>query len=158
MTRESRHRSLRFRAVTAVVLAACALGMTTVEYFGVGGKHETEKERRNAEAGIATVVDTVLARYAVRRDDVRIWRATVGDAPGERWEQRVTVPPGFPGIEVNHEMSLLLAPFDAHVVATERTKEESVTMHIVRGGRTVRSVIFVTGSPDEQGRDRNPHP
>jgi hypothetical protein len=30
------------------------------------------------------------------------------------------------------------------VIATERTKENSVTMHIVRGGTTVRSITLVT--------------
>jgi hypothetical protein len=41
----------------------------------------------------------------------------------------------------------MLAPFGAHVVGTERTRENTVTMHIVWAGTTVRSMAFVL-SPD----------
>jgi hypothetical protein len=37
----------------------------------------------------------------------------------------------------------MLAPYDITVSATERTRERTVTMHLVLGGAVVRTITFV---------------
>jgi hypothetical protein len=104
---------------------------------------EEPADRRKAEAGISRAVDTTLARHGVTGKDRRRWTPQVAGTPAVRIAERVQVAQGFPGLEFNKELSDRLRPFGAHVVATERTKESTVTYHIVRGGVTLRSLVCV---------------
>jgi hypothetical protein len=49
----------------------------------------------------------------------------------------------FLSLNFNHDLNSELASLDTHVVGTERSKENTVVMHLVHNGRTVRSLIFV---------------
>jgi hypothetical protein len=56
----------------------------------------------------------------------------------------VLVPPEFDSIEFNHTLARRMAPAGAKVVATERSKEATVTMHVVVHGATIYSLSMVT--------------
>jgi hypothetical protein len=136
---------LRKRLVLAGVLAACALVLTAA---GAGGGPsvlpETEPGIRQAETGIAAAIDSLLAQEGISGAEVKTWRATAAGKPTGRIEQRVTVGRSFLSISFNHALGLRVAPFGARVVGSEKTREQVVTMHIVRGRATIRSIAFVT--------------
>jgi hypothetical protein len=52
------------------------------------------------------------------------------------------VPPEFSTLEFNSALQTRLLPYGARVIATERTREKSVTMSIVRNGQTVLTVVL----------------
>ena len=62
-----------------------------------------------------------------------------------RIEQRIPVPREFPTLIVNYRLQELLEPAGARVFGTERTKDGVVTLHILAGGITVRSLAFALG-------------
>lgn len=135
---------LRRRLLIASALALCAILLTAAgPITGGNGPSETPASRKAAEAGIAAAIDSLFPPYAIDARLVRSWKATAAGEPTGRIEEKIPVDPGFRSLEFNHALALRIAPFGAGVVATERTKESSVTMHVVRGGTTIRSLWFV---------------
>jgi len=136
---------LRLRLLVASGLAAVALVLTVAGLFGSTGSRQAEPEsaRRGAEAGIAAAIDSLCPVYGIDAGRIRSWKATAAGSPTGRIESRIPVPAGFRSLEFNHALASRIAPLGAGVVATERSKENSVTMHVVRGGVTIRSLSFV---------------
>ena len=135
---------LRRRLLVASGLALCALLLSGAGLV-TGGRSpaETPGARRGDEAGITAAIDSLCRLYAIDVRLIRSWKATAGGEPTGRIEEKIPVDPGFRSLEFNHALALRIAPFGAGVVATERSKENSVTMHVVRGGTTIRSLWFV---------------
>ena len=132
------------RLVIASGLALCAVLLTAAGLFtGRRAPSETPEARRSAEAGIAAAVDSLCSMYAIDTRPIRSWKATAAGEPTGRIVEKIPVDPGFRSLEFNHALALRVAPFGAGVVATERSKENSVTMHVVRGGATIRTLMFV---------------
>ena len=136
---------LRRRLVIASGLALCAILLTAAGLITGGGSRpfETPAGRKAAEAGIAAAIDSLCHLYAIDARLVRTWKASAAGEPTGRIEEKIPVDPGFRSLEFNHALAARVAPFGAGVVATERSKENSVTMHVVRGGATIRSLWFV---------------
>jgi hypothetical protein len=89
------------------------------------------------------VIDTLLERHQVDIKWVKSWSVF---APGKKFirvERRVYVPPRFISLDFNHDLGRDLARFDLRVVATERTKESTVSMHIINNGMVIESITFV---------------
>jgi len=101
----------------------------------------------DAGGACAAIVDSLLGRYGVDRDGIRTWAAKAGGEPTGRIEEHIPVPASFRSLEFNHALARRLAPLGMSVVATERSRDNAVTMHIVRGGVTIRSLAF---APDER--------
>jgi hypothetical protein len=138
------------KMILAAVLGACAillfvadrlLGSVAPSPAGYASIAPAEGE------GMQEAIDTLLAHHGVPRSSVRTWRVLSPDRKPLRVEQRIAVPPEFVSLVFNNELNSILAPFGAHVVGTERTRENTVTLHIVLGGYTVRSMAFVM-TPD----------
>jgi hypothetical protein len=136
--------ALRRRLVISSGLALCALLLTGAGLITQGrARSETPAGRRAAEAGIAAAIDSLLPVYGIDVRLIRSWKATAAGEPTGRTEEKIPVGPGFRSLEFNHALASRIAPFGAGIVATERSKENSVTMHVVRGGATIRSLWFV---------------
>jgi len=135
---------LRRRLIIACSLALCALLLSGAGRVA-GGSFRTEAPgaRHAADEGVSRAIDSLCPLYGIDARLIRSWKATAAGEPTGRTEARITVPSGFRSLEFNHALALSIAPFGAWVVATERSKENSVTMHVVRGGVTVRSLSFV---------------
>jgi hypothetical protein len=135
---------LRKRLVSASVLAILALLLTAAGVIGGGAPRPVNAAARHAaESGIAAVLDSLFPSFGIDPRTVRSWKATAAGGPTGRIESRIQVAPGFRSLEFNHALAGRIAPFGAGVVATERSKENTVTMHIVREGTTIRSLSFV---------------
>lgn len=136
--------SLRTRLRIASGLALSALLLTAAELAGGGSTPgETPGARRAADEAVIAAIDSLCPLYGIDVSRARTWKATAAGVPTGRIEEKIPVPPGFRSLEFNHALAVRIAPFGAGIVATERSKENSVTMHVVRGGTTIRSLSFV---------------
>jgi hypothetical protein len=118
-----------------------------VAWVTSGPPPEQPADRKMAEAEIVRAVDTVLARSGVTPKERRRWAVQVSGAQAVRVAERVKVPMSFPSVLFNKDLSDRIRPYGAHVVATERLKESTVTFHVVRAGVTLRSISCVL-TPD----------
>ena len=135
---------LRRRLKIASGLALCALILTGAGLFSRGNvRQETPSARQGADAGITAAIDSLCPLFGIDARRIRSWKATASGGPTGRIEEKIPVAPGFRSLEFNHALAGSIARFGAAVVATERSKENSVTMHIVRSGATIRSLWFV---------------
>jgi hypothetical protein len=92
---------------------------------------------------IDAAVDALLDRYLIDPKWRKSWRVLTPNRRFIRQERRILVPSEFISLDFNHNLSRALAKLDARVVATERTKESTVTMHVLKDGMIVESISFV---------------
>lgn len=135
--------SLRRRAYLALVLAVSSLLLLWAYNVIPRAQAGNAVDRATAAKAIAVAVDILCTRHGFGPASIKTWRASAGGTSLDRIEQRIWVEPGFLSLLVNRELQSLVAPVGGHVVATERTKDNVVTMHIVRNGATVRSISFM---------------
>ena len=129
------------------LLAAAAVGLgiltwsdtpARTPYYGL---KDVPSEMREAVDG---AVNTLLARHGVAPGQVRTWQVNSPRRQEFRIEQRVRVSSDFVSVEFNRALGDMLTPYDIRVSATERTREQTVTMHLVHQGAVIRTVTFVT--------------
>jgi len=144
------HLSVRTKSIIALLLALLAAGIAlTDRLMGVpvglpsGRRSVTPAE----EQEIRGVLDTLLVQYGIERRGVISWHVQIRGIKWTRLEERVSVPPSFLSVRFNHDLNERLAALGAHVVGTERTKENAVILHIVKSHATIWSIAFVT-DPD----------
>ena len=104
---------------------------------------ERAKEVRADLRSVNTVVETLLVRSGIDRSQVRSWQVQTPDRKFIRTERRVVVPPDFISVKFNHALNRALEGSGARVVATERTKGNTVTFHIKTGATIIESITFV---------------
>lgn len=97
---------------------------------------------RSQEEQISAVTDTLLARYGIARADIRTVHRRPPDRRFDRVEQHIPVSSGFTSLAFNRDLNARLASLGARVFAVERPKGSGVTMHLVKGGVTFRSIVF----------------
>ena len=139
----SRHSLSATRLVVAAGLAVVATVLFLMEHPAPVGPAERAQTVRGDLRSVNTVVDTVLARHGITQDQVRSWQVRTPDKKFLRTERRVMVPPDFISVKFNHDLNEALDGTGARVVATERTKENTVTVHIKSGATIIESITFV---------------
>jgi hypothetical protein len=143
----NRWSGIAYRLIVAGILAVLASVLSVLESVPPEGVRSGLPPAK--EAAIEGVVDTLFARYGITGRDVRSWRILARDKRPLRMEQRILVGRDFPSLWFNYELQTMLSPLGAGVIATERSKDNIVTMHIVRQGRTIRSMAFHLGAKVE---------
>lgn len=129
----------KWKILTIYLLAAVATVLAGLTFTGA-------VVRRSAPGAgeIARIVEQLLTEHRGEIAGGRIWKVHAPGSAVSRTEHRVLVPPEFDSIDFNHALAQRLAPAGAKIVATERSKEATVTMHVVVGGATVYSLTLVT--------------
>ena len=138
--------AIRWRIVTVgmLVVGSLVLFMANRVTEKIEKKSAFKKtQSRPLLTQVSTIIDTLLDRYQIDRKWVKSWGVFTPDKRFIREERRVYVPPGFISLDFNHDLSLALAKHDVRVVATERTRESTVAMHIVSDGMIIESIVFV---------------
>ncbi len=132
------------KLVLASTLALLAIGLMVADRLRAGDSPAVNDfAAAHADAGqINAVVDTMLQRYAVDLRAITTWKVQTPDKKLLRMEQRVVVPHEFPSVKFNYELNQQLLPLAARIAATERSKENVVTMHVVSHGVIIRSMSF----------------
>jgi hypothetical protein len=147
---------VEWRALGATLLSCCVLvlfALDSTEPGPTGSVAPGSKTTTGWRESVGRCVDSLFVLYGINSDRVRTREVKLPDRSSHRIEQRSTVPPDFVSVEFNHDLNTAVRPFGARIVATERVREGIVTMHIVRSGRTVRSIIFLT-DPDRGSNQR----
>jgi hypothetical protein len=140
----------RRRVFALKVLAGITILMSiALLLIPVPGPARTNQGDPDGSVRIGRAVDALFLRYGIDMSGVTTWRVTTPDRRFSRMEQRVFVTPRFLSLQFNHDLASLIAPAGARVIGTERAKEQIVTLHIVSGGLTIRSIAFVTRVGDE---------
>ena len=137
---------LELRAIGAGLLLCCALVLLAADQVSPIPSREAKvipSAVPRVREGIDRAVDSLFVLYGIDQREVRTWQVKLPDKRVVRTEQRIIVPPRFASVRFNHDLSIAVGGFQARVAATERVKEKIVTMHIVRSGRTIRSMAFV---------------
>jgi hypothetical protein len=147
----------RGRAAVAAGLAVVAAVLFLMEQPAPLTPADRAASLRGDLRSVNATVDTVLARYGIAQEQVRSWQVQTRDRKFLRTERRVMVPPDFISVKFNHDLNEALDGTGARVVATERTKENTVTSHIKRGSTIMESITFVmnrkqTGTSAATGR------
>ena len=96
-----------------------------------------------AIAGISSAVDSLFVRYQIDRRSVKSWYVQTPDKQNIRMERRVVVPADFITMNFNLDLNRMVEPYGARVIATERTKESTVMMHIIKNKFIVQSITFL---------------
>lgn len=124
--------------LTLAVLAAVLFLLWDVN----GGGAPTSTVSEGTE-DLQPILDSLFHRYGIEHRQVKTWRVRGPGGELTRVQDRITVPNEFVSVSFNHDLNLELTHIGARAVATERTKENTVTMHIKMDRRIVRSISFV---------------
>jgi len=92
---------------------------------------------------LVAAVDSLVGVYALDRRGIRTRAVALPGGTALRTEQRIAVPVGFVALRFNHALATRLRRTGARVVGTERVRERLTALHIVRGGATVWTLLFV---------------
>ncbi len=152
--RNDTHRVTR-RLTVAGLLALLGIGLSLADRVVPGGRGTDVNEFATAHAGsgpINATVDTLLRRYGIDLRTITTWRMLTPDRKLLRVEQRVFVPHDFPSVELNYELNQQLLPLGARIAATERSRENVVTMHVVNRGVIIRSISFALRPREVEGK------
>jgi hypothetical protein len=149
---------LKRRLMIAGVLAFLGVALTLADRFVPPGSNAVVNDFAAAHADskqINAAIDALLGRYLIEPRAMTTWRVTTPDKKFLRLEQRIVVPYGFATVEFNHQLSQEVLPFGARVAATERSRENVVTMHVVKNGVIIRTIAFAMRpyEPGDQGKE-----
>lgn len=133
-------------SILFALLAAAAVGLGILYWSGGSARspyYGLQDVPASTREAVEDAVNALLAQHGVAPALVRTWRVSSPRRQEFRIEQRVRVSPDFVSIEFNRALGALLAPYDIKVSATERTRERTVTMHLVLQGAVIRTITFV---------------
>jgi hypothetical protein len=136
---------IRGRLIVAGILALTGIGLTVADRLMAAGHNVMVNDFAAAHAGSTQInadVDALLGQYKIEPKAINSWRVLTPDKKFLRLEQRIVVPHEFASVEFNHKLSQRLLPLGARVAATERSKENVVTMHVVNDGVIIRTIVF----------------
>jgi hypothetical protein len=138
--------AVRWRLVFLAMLSAGALVLFMANRVTERIRERTEQKGIHARpllARVNSVVDTLLDRYQIESEWVKSWSVLTSERKFIREERRVYVPPRFISLDFNHDLSTALEHLGVRVIATERTRESTVSMHIISNGVIIESIGFV---------------
>ncbi|MGA9115792.1 MAG: hypothetical protein WB626_03360 [Bacteroidota bacterium] len=129
---------MRERITLLVLLLLAALGL----YFYPEEEKTPPEPPPAVKMGLSEAVDTLLAGSGIPREKIR--KRVVQAPRGEfsRVERRVSVPRWFASVRFNRGLAHAVEDMGGRVVATEATRQGTVTMHVIRGGLVVESITF----------------
>ncbi len=139
---------MRFRIILIVVFAICGVGLFFAgRLWEPRGIQRQVGGRTAGDASVDKIIDSLFDRYHIDKASIRTRHVAIAGKTFTRIEQRCAAPPGFLGLVFNHELSARLAPIGAHVVAVEHTKDNSLTVFIVKDHAVIRSLIVAFSTP-----------
>ena len=141
------------RVVLAWLLASCAVVLILLNIAsdkisqkrgqGRSTSATAVLEKDELVDGINNAVDSLFTQYEIDRRAVKSWYVQTPDKRNIRLERRVVVPPDFVSMNFNLDLNRMVSSYGARAMATERTKESTVMVHIIRDNMIVQSITFL---------------
>ena len=100
-------------------------------------------EKDDTAAAFNDAVDSLFTCYQIDRRTVKSWYVQTPDKRNIRLERRVMVPADFLSMNFNLDLNRMVSEYGARAMATERTKESTVTVHIIKDKMIVQSITFL---------------
>lgn len=112
------------------------------------------REAADVPAGpdIDEAVRGLLARYNISQKAIRSKKIASAGGTHVRVERRVHVSDTFDMLGFNRDLKNAVDPLGAAVVATERSDDGSVAVHVKKDGAIIRSIVFIV----DKSRERKP--
>jgi hypothetical protein len=151
--------SQRTRIIIALALAGVAilLGIVSFRLSSRAGSDAPAKrpvdKQLSSEGQITRGVEAVCAEYKVPANAMRSRQIKDGKGNVLRTEYRLRLPKDFSSAEFNQALNRKVEPWGARVVGTERTRDRTVTLHVIREDETIISVILEMNEPTTAGKD-----
>lgn len=123
-------------AFVGVLTASVSVGILLYE----SSKQEVSPPA--AAPDLQTAVRQSLLKHGIDLKSVRTRQVKSSEGTFSRAELRVTVPATFSTLSFNYDLSREVALLGATVVATEKSEDKSVTMHVRKDGVIHQSIIF----------------
>ena len=140
---------IRGRVLLAGLLAASAALLLLLN-IASDRIDERRRDPSNPSGGVAAsidaVVDSLLSEFHVHPRTVQSRPIHSAGKGPIRVERHVTVPPEFISLEFNRTLGRILEQYGAHVIATERSREGKVMLHIMFRGEIIRTLVLTTES------------
>jgi len=133
------------RIMVAGLLAACALMLVMANIVAENKARRAVTAVPMSQASlreIDKVIETLLNRFQIDRSKITSRNVQTPDTKLFRVERRVLVSPDFASLRLVQQLNQLVAPFGARAVATERTAENRVTVHVIRDRVIIQSIAF----------------
>ncbi len=147
MTRSNRSPSTRLRfRIIGVLGAASLLLILAIWIFAErpGGVSApgTKVQPSGTVSEIGMDVDSVCRQFGIPARAVRM--RTVKNAGGAvvRREYRIAVPVDFSSLEFNKEINTRVAEFGARVQGSERTRDRTVTLTVLKNDETLVTILL----------------
>ncbi len=137
MNRGSRQKLLIVGLLVVAIVLLFALEGSLIS----GPKHETVVRYSNAD--LEEVLDKLFAQYDIDSRSIKRRSVKSPDKTLLRNEKTVEVPSSFISVNFNRDLSEAMQLRGLTVVATEKTRENKVTMHIKNDDVIVQSITFV---------------
>ncbi len=105
-----------------------------------------EPSRKSYESltKVDAAIAKLLAQFQIQPKSIATRKIKNGDGKFARTERRIVVPPEFNTLEFNRALSERVVEFGATAIATEKSEDKSVTMHVKKDGVILESIIFLT--------------
>lgn len=112
---------------------------------GIGCKDSKGASEKYLESlpQIESVVSRLLIRYQVDGKAIRARKVLSGDGKFSRVERRIFVAPEFNTLSFNHDLYQAVSEFGATAIASEKSEDKSVAMHIKKDGVIVETLVFL---------------
>jgi len=139
-------RSLKSRLLIIGALAAATVVLLLSMRVRDKVEDRTLLDEANARPLLQAIdarVDSLLDRYNIQQAWRKSWIVTTPSKKFIRKERRITVPSRFVSLDFNHDLSRELSGVSARLIASERTKESTVSMHIMVDDMIVETLVFV---------------
>ena len=141
------------RVVLAWLLASCAVLLILLNIAsekiaqrsgrGRSGSSQVVSEKDEVAAAINAAVDSLFTRYQIDRRTVKSWYVQTPEKKNIRLERRVVVPADFVSMNFNLDLNRMVEAYGARAMATERTKESTVMVHVIKDKAIVQSITFL---------------
>ena len=153
-------KSVAVRLVLIVALAAAALGMYFMSRTS-SQQPEAPSKKEPAQASLSELdrqVDAVLSKFKIDKAWVRKTEIPIPNSSLRRIERRIGIPPDIAPVQVNVSLNDMAKRYNARAVASENTKENSVTIHIELDGYVVQTIVLKTNPDLKPGGKKGAEP
>ncbi len=131
--------------VRMIALASILVIAILLVVFVIANRASNPEETSMAIApSVEVVIQKLLVRFQIDEKSIRTRKVASGNGKFVRIERRVPVARDFNAMSFNHELNVAVASLGANAIATEKSEDKTVTVHVKKNGVIIESVIFIT--------------
>ena len=136
-----------FRFLLSIVLAGATLALflnrsKQVNTPPVKPIDHTSQDILETAAEIDREVDSVLVHFNIEKEWSRKRQINIPNTDFFRTERHVLIPPGVQTVQMNQVFNTMAHRYNGRAIASENTREKTVTIHIETEGYIVQTIIL----------------